>query len=132
MGRMAARRAISFVMARSARLAVAATIAVAIVALAGSTTAHAAPAAAICTPFSVSGAGKIQWSVIGNMTCQEAKAWLLTILRKHGARDAQATVTNGPTGFHCRATDNAKGIPSAGACYTGTIKFPKNGFQWFG
>lgn len=129
---MAARCAISFVVARCARLAVAATVAVAIAAFATSTGAHAAPTAAICTSFSVSGAGKIQWSVIGSLTCQEAKPWLLKILRKHGARDAQVQVTNGPTGFHCRATDNAKGIPSLGFCYTGTIKFPKNGFQWFG
>ncbi len=86
----------------------------------------------VCTSFSVSGAGKIQWSAIGNVTCQEAKPWLLKILGKHGAPDAQAKLTNGPKGFHCRATNNAKGIPSAGACYTGTIAFPKNGFQWFG
>jgi hypothetical protein len=85
-----------------------------------------------CTSFSVSGAGKIQWSAIGNVTCQEAKPWLLKILGKHGAPDAQANPTTAPKRFHCRATNNAKGIPSVGACYTGTIAFPKNGFQWFG
>jgi hypothetical protein len=95
--------------------------------------AHAAPTAGErCTSFSVSGAGKIQWSAIGNVSCQEAKPWLLKILGTHGAPDAQAKITNSPKGFHCRATNNAKGIPSAGACYTGTIAFPKNGFQWFG
>jgi hypothetical protein len=86
----------------------------------------------VCKAFVVSGAGKIQWSAIGNVTCQEAKPWLLKILGKHGAPDAQANPTNGPKGFHCRATNNAKGIPSVGACYTGTIAFPKNGFQWLG
>jgi hypothetical protein len=111
----------------------AATIAaVAIAAFAATMGVHAAPTAGICKSFSVSGAGKIQWSAIGNVTCQEAKSWLLKILGKHAAPDAQAKVTNGPTGFHCRATNNAKGIPSVGACYTGTLKFPKNGFQWFG
>ncbi len=129
---MAARCAIFFVMARCARRTAATIAAVAIAAFAATTGAHAAPSAAICKPFSVSGAGKIQWSVIGTVTCQEAKPWLLTILGKHGAPDAQAAVTNGPKGFHCRATNNAKGVPSAGACYTGTLKFPKNGFQWFG
>lgn len=129
---MAARCAIFYVMTRSARITAAAIAAVGIAAFVAPTGAQAAPAAGICKSFSVSGAGKIQWSVIGNVTCQEAKPWLLKILGKHGAADAQAKVTNGPTGFHCRATNNAKGIPSAGACYTGTIKFPKNAFQWFG
>jgi hypothetical protein len=86
----------------------------------------------LCKSFSVSGAGKIQWSAIGNVTCQTAKPWLLKILGKHGTPDAQAKPTNGPKGFHCRATNNAKGVPSVGVCYTGTIAFPKNGFQWFG
>jgi hypothetical protein len=94
--------------------------------------AHAARSAARCAAFSAAGAGKIQWSVIGNVSCQEAKPWLLKILGKHGSPDAQAKVTNAPKGFHCRATNNAKGVPSVGACYTGTIAFPKNGFQWFG
>jgi hypothetical protein len=95
------------------------------------TGAHAAPTAQRCTPLSASGL-KLQWSAIGNVTCQGAKPWLLKILGTHGAPDAQAKITNGPKGFHCRATNDAKGIPSAGACYTGTIAFPKNGFQWFG
>jgi hypothetical protein len=110
----------------------AAAAVVAIAAFAATVGARAAPAAGICKSFSVSGTGKIQWSVIGNVTCREAKPWLVKILGKHGAPDAQAKVTNAPQGFHCRATNNAKGIPSAGACYTGTLKFPKNGFQWFG
>jgi hypothetical protein len=113
-------------------MTLAAIAAVAIVTVAATTGAQAARSAAICKSLSVTGTGKIQWSVIGTLTCQKAKPWLLTILAKHGARNAQVKVTNGPTGFHCRATDNAKGIPSIGACYTGTIKFPKNGFQWFG
>ena len=118
-------------MIRCARMIVATIAAASVTIFAATTGAHAAPAAARCTSFSVSGAGKIQWSVIGNVSCQQAKPWLLKILGKHGAPDAQAKV-NAPTGFHCKATNNAKGIPSAGACYTGTIAFPKNGFQWFG
>ncbi len=110
-----------------------AVVAIFAVATVGAAKAQATSTAGeVCTSFSVSGAGKIQWSAIGNVTCQEAKPWLLKILGKHGAPDAQASLTNGPKGFHCRATNNAKGIPSAGACYTGTIAFPKNGFQWFG
>jgi len=129
---MAARCATFFVMARRARMTTVTIAAVATAVVVATTAAYAAPTAAICRSFSVSGAGKIQWSVIGNVTCQEAKPWLLKILGKRGAHDAQAKITNAPRGFHCRASDNAKGIPSAGACYTGTIQFPKNGFQWFG
>lgn len=129
---MEARGATFFVRIRCARISAAAIAAVATAAFAAATGAHAAPTAGICRPLSVPGAGKIQWSTIGNVTCQEARPWLLKIIGAHGAPDAQAKVTNGPAGFHCRATNNAKGIPSAGACYTGTIKFPKNAFQWFG
>jgi hypothetical protein len=113
-------------------MAAATIAAVAMATFAATTGAHAAPTAARCTSFSVSGVGKIQWSAIGNVSCQEAKPWLVKILGKHGAPDAQAKVTNGPKGFHCRATNNGKGIASVGSCYTGTIAFPKNGFQWFG
>jgi hypothetical protein len=116
----------------AARVATLVIAAVAVAALAASTGAQAASNVGVCKSFSVSGAPKIQWSAIGNVTCQQAKPWLLKILGKHGTPGAQAKVTNAPTGFHCRATDNAKGIPSVGMCFTGTIKFPKNGFQWFG
>jgi hypothetical protein len=129
---MAASRPTFFVMARFTRMTAAAIAAVAVAALTATTVSHAAPTAGICRPVSVSGAAKVQWSVIGNVTCQEAKPWLVKILGKHGAPDAQAKITNGPTGFHCRATNNAKGVPSAGACFTGTLKFPTNAFQWFG
>jgi hypothetical protein len=129
---MTARWAGFFDRARAARTTAATIAGVALAAFGATTAAQAAPAAAICKSFSATGAGKIAWSVIGNVSCEQAKPWLLKILAKHGAADAQAKVTNAPTGFHCRATDNAKGIPSLGFCYTGTIKFPKNGFQWFG
>jgi hypothetical protein len=38
----------------------------------------------------------------------------------------------GLKGLHCSAKDNQKGIASAGAGYSGTLAFPKSGFQWFG
>ena len=114
-----------------ARITASTIAAAATAAIAAATAAQAAPTAARCTALSASGAGKIQWSVIGNVSCQEAKPWLKAILSKKGAPDAQAKVTS-PKGFHCRATNNQNGIPSAGACYTGTISFPKNAFQWFG
>jgi hypothetical protein len=114
-----------------ARLAAATIATIVCVTFAATVSAHAAQSAAICKSLSVSGAGRIQWSVIGNVSCQEAKPWLVKILGKHGAPGAPAKIAP-PKGFHCRATNNKKGIPSVGACYTGTIQFPKNGFQWFG
>jgi hypothetical protein len=106
---------------------------VAILAVAGiAAHAQAAPAAGqVCKTFNASGLTKIEWSAIGNVTCNEAKPWLLKILTDKGKPNAQIAVKNGPTGFHCRATADAKGRPAVGTCYTGTIQFPKNGFQWF-
>jgi hypothetical protein len=95
------------------------------------TGAQAAQTAGICKSLSVSSV-KIQWSSIGSVTCTKAKPWLSKILAKHGKPGAKTNVTNRPKGFHCSATNDLKGIPSVGACYTGTLAFPKNGFQWFG
>jgi hypothetical protein len=102
------------------------------VAVLGAAKAQAAPTVgSVCKSFSVSGL-KYQWSAIGNVTCSQAKPWLLKLLADHAAPDASVALKNGPRGFHCRATADSKGRPSAGACYTGTLAFPKNGFQWFG
>ena len=102
------------------------------VAMPGAARAHAEPTAgSVCKSFSASGL-KYQWSVIGTVTCSQAKAWLLKLLADHGTPGARITLKNGPTGFHCSATADSKGRQSAGACYTGTLAFPKNGFQWFG
>jgi hypothetical protein len=94
------------------------------------TTGRATPnAGAVCKSFSVSGS-KVLWSAIGNVTCAEAKPWLLKLLADHGKPGARVVLNNGPKGFHCTASDDSKGRPAAGSCYTGTIAFPKNGFQW--
>ena len=109
--------------------AVVATVAVAML---GAAQVQAAPAAgSVCKSFSESGL-KYQWSVIGNVTCGQAKPWLVKLLADHAKSDVRAALKNGPSGFHCLATGDSKGRPSAGACYTGTAAFPKNGFQWFG
>jgi hypothetical protein len=113
-----------------------AVVACAIVAIFGAGAATGARAGgtggAICKALSASGL-KVQWSVIGNVTCSKAKPWLVKILAVHGKPDAKVTSFKvAPKGFKCQATNNAKGRPSAGACYTGTIAYPTNGFQWFG
>lgn len=93
---------------------------------------QAAPTtAAVCKSFSLAGV-KYQWSAIGSVTCQKAKPWLLKLLAVRGKPGSKVLFKNGPKGFHCSATADSKGRPSAGACYTGTLAFPKNGFQWFG
>ena len=94
--------------------------------------ANAAPAAgSTCKSFSASGL-KYQWSVIGSVTCSQAKPWLLKLLAVQAKPSAKIVFTNGPKGFHCSAFADGKGRPSAGGCYTGTVAFPKNGFQWLG
>lgn len=119
-------------MARRAWAGVAAVLILAVAMSGGAAEAQGAPSAgSICKSLSVSGL-KYQWSVIGSVTCSQAKPWLLKLLADHGAPGAKVAFKNGPTGFHCSATADSKGRPSAGACYTGTVAFPKNGFQWFG
>ena len=98
---------------------------------AGAATARASGTAAVCKSFSASGLKKVEWSVIGSVTCGKAKPWLVKLLAYHGKPDVKVVLKNGPKGFKCTATTDGKGRPSAGACYTGTVAFPKNGFQWF-
>ena len=111
--------------------AVAATAVVAIFGAGAATGARATRTAAVCKTFSTSGL-KVEWSVIGNVTCTKAKPWLVKLLAEHGKPDVKVALKNAPKGFKCSATNDGKGRPSAGACYTGTVAFPKNGFQWFG
>jgi hypothetical protein len=108
-------------------------VALAIAALgAGSTGSMAAASGgAVCKPLSTAGL-KLQWSVIGTVTCSQAKPWLAKIVNQHGKPNAKAVITTAPKGFHCSASDDSKGRPAVGGCYTGTVKFPNNGFQWLG
>jgi hypothetical protein len=93
------------------------------------TGARATGAGAICRTFSTSGL-KPKWSVIGNVTCAKAKPWLVKLLAERGKPGVKVVLKHGPRGFKCSAFDDRKGRPAVGACYTGTIAFPKNGFQW--
>lgn len=107
-------------------------VAIAVVATFGAgaaTGARATGAAAVCKTFSSSGL-KPKWSVIGNVTCANAKLWLVKLLADRGRPDVKVVLKNGPAGFKCSAFDDARGRPAVGSCYTGTIAFPKNGFQW--
>jgi len=109
---------------------VAATTVAAIFGAGAASGARASGAAAVCRTFSTSGL-KPKWSVIGNVTCAQAKPWLITLLAERGKPGVKVVLKNGPRGFKCTAVDDAKGRPAVGSCYTGTLAFPKNGFQWF-
>jgi hypothetical protein len=119
-------------MGRLARVTVLVVAAVAVGVFGAVTSARAAPTkGAVCKSFSASGL-KLKWSVVGNVSCSQAKRWLVKILADHGKPGAKAVIKNAPKGFHCSATNDSKGRPSVGFCYTGTPAFPKNGFQWLG
>lgn len=112
----------------------AAVIAVLVVAIAGTAAeAQGAPTGgSVCKSFSASGL-TYRWSVIGNVSCSQAKPWLLKLLAVHATPGTQvAFKSSTPRGFHCRATADGKGRPSVGTCYTGTLAHPNNGFQWLG
>ena len=111
--------------------ALVALIAVVLASFAAATAARAAASGQVCKTFSASGV-KVEWSAIGNVTCAKAKPWLTKILAGRGKPGVKAVLKNVARGFKCAATDDSKGRPSVGACYTGTPAFPKNGFQWFG
>jgi hypothetical protein len=120
------------VIASRAYIAAAVVVATAVVAIFGAgaaTGARATGTAAVCKTFSTSGL-KPKWSVIGNVTCAKAKPWLVKLLADRGKPGVKVVLKNGPKGFKCFAVDDAKGRPAVGSCYTGTVAFPKNGFQW--
>ena len=68
--------------------------------------------------------------MIGDVTCAKAKPWLVKLLADHGKPGVKVVLKNAPRGFKCWAVDDAKGRPTVGSCYTGTLAFPHNGFQW--
>jgi hypothetical protein len=119
------------VIAHHARIAavVVATAVVAIFGAGAATGGRATGTGAVCKTFATSGL-KPRWSVIGNVTCAKAKPWLVKLLADRGKPGVKVVLKNGPRGFKCSAVDDAKGRPAVGSCYTGTIAFPKNGFQW--
>jgi hypothetical protein len=65
-------------------------------------------------------------------TCESAKPWIVKLIgdRVHvGSRNVP--LTNGPGGYHCLATPLSRsGHATSGACFKGTIAFPRSGFAW--
>jgi hypothetical protein len=108
----------------------------ALAATAVSTVASAVPAAAagkVCPSFSQSGVKYFSEVVGTGFTCNTAKTWVLKLSKDPVDTTAgRAALSNGPKGYHCVATDDAKGHASVGACFKGTLAFPKSGFLWNG
>ena len=84
-----------------------------------------------CPAFRQSGV-KYQAVVIGNVTCANAKGWLLKMLtaRVFGQSFVHEPIPGAPKGFHCFTSVVKNHVAHDGICYTGTFAYPKNGFTW--
>jgi hypothetical protein len=83
-----------------------------------------------CPTFSASGS---KYTVItyGSTACKTAQSWLPKLdADKDPKPYGFFTLQNGPKGFHCMANRALNGPAASGECYSGTLAFPKNGFQW--
>jgi hypothetical protein len=101
--------------------------------LAATSAVPAAAAGKVCPSFSNSGLKYFSETVGTGFTCSTAKTWVLKFSKDHvDTTTGKAVLQGGPKGYHCVATDEAKGQPSGGACYKGTLAFPKSGFLWSG
>jgi hypothetical protein len=120
-------------MIRRTCVAVAVLALVATAVVAGASGTPAAAAGKVCPSFSSSGLKYFSETVGSGFSCDTAKTSVLKFSKEHVDTTAgRATLPNGPKGYHCVATDDAKGRTSAGACYKGTLAFPKAGFLWNG
>ena len=93
---------------------------------------RAAPTAQVCGSFKEGRLTLKSFTLSTRWTCSSAKSWII----KLSADKVQVTtrnvpLTNGPRGYHCLATVGSEGGRATdGTCFTGTIKFPGNGFAW--
>jgi hypothetical protein len=61
------------------------------------------------------------------------RTWVLKLIKDPvDTTTGKVALHNGPKGYHCYATQDAKGHASVGTCYKGTLAFPKSGFLWNG
>ena len=120
-------------MIRRACVALAVLALVATAALAAVSEVPATAAGKVCPSFSQSGLKYFTETVGSAFTCNTAKTWVLKLTKDSVDTTAgKVALDNGPKGYHCVATNDAKGHASVGACYKGTLAFPKSGFLWNG
>jgi hypothetical protein len=96
--------------------------------------AHAVPTKAeVCPDFTKAGV-TFHWSTVGTgFTCSSAKKYVVKLSSEHFPQsDGQVKLTGGPKSYHCLGTIDKNGRATVGACYLGTVAFPKSGFQWLG
>jgi hypothetical protein len=93
----------------------------------------ASAAGKVCPSFSQSGVKYFTETVGSGFTCSTAKTWVQKLSKDSAdTTSGKVALTNGPKGYHCVATDDAKGLATVGACFKGTLAFPKSGFLWNG
>ena len=117
---------------KSALLVVVSAVA-ASVCLATATTAGAATAGKVCSPFKQGGKTYRSETIGTGWTCASAKAWIVKLIgdRVHIVSKS-VPLANGPRGYHCAADPTSeRGHATAGHCIKGTIAFPGSGFAWF-
>jgi hypothetical protein len=120
-------------MIRRACVAAAVLALVATAVLAATSAIPAAAAGKVCPSFSQSGLKYFTETVGSGFTCNTAKTWVLKLSKDSAdTTSGKVALKNGPKGYHCVATADVKGFASVGACYKGTLAFPKSGFLWNG
>lgn len=96
--------------------------------------AGAVPSAAqVCSTLTVNGKS-FKWSTVGTgFTCGSAKKYVAKLSDEHFPQKGKSVkLTGGPKGYHCTGFTDDTGRATVGACYLGTVAFPKSGFQWLG
>ena len=120
-------------MVRRAVVGVAVLAIVAATMLGATSNVRATAAGKVCPSFSNSGLKYFSETVGSGFTCSTAKTWVLKLIKDPADTTAgKVALHNGPKGYHCVATQDSKGLASVGACYKGTLAFPKSGFLWNG
>jgi hypothetical protein len=102
------------------------------VCLAGASTAGAGKAGQVCPSFT-QGRQSFGLETIGSgWSCPSAKSWAVKLIGDKVAAVVMKNtpLTNGPVGYHCFANPGSHGHATDGACFKGTIAFPKSGFAW--
>jgi hypothetical protein len=111
-----------------------ALLAVACVSLTAASTSGARTSAAVCPNFKQ---GRITFKseTIGNTwTCASAKTWIVKLSADPVPKRVTKNIplANGPRGYHCFAMPfSTGGHATGGACFKGTLAYPRSGFSWF-
>jgi len=92
-------------------------------AVAAASVGGAAPTGVVCGSMKVSHT-TIHYETLGN-------GWIVKLAADHVApSNHNVPLKNGPRGYHCVATPRTQKFAVSGACFKGTIRFPRSGFGW--